>query len=460
MKKRSYRSVNVKKVDVNRLADAVRGERVVFSVDVGKERVLGAVTLEATEEVKLIVSWQHPEQTLPVVDLMVGLPAKELEVALEPSGTYGDPLRGLFLERGIQVHRVSPKRSHDAAEVYDGVPSWHDPKSAVLIGKLHLHGASEAWPVRPDEERDLAAMIGIMEMYDKQKHANLSRLESRLARHWPELTQNLELTRTTLLEVIKEYGSPDAVAADEKGARRLMRKVGGALLKDEKIDGVLESAQITIGMPATQLEVAAMQELAAEILRCRAKGRAAKASVEKMAEGQEPVRRMGAVIGKTTAAVLVSKTGDPARYASASSFVKALGLNLKERSSGKHQGQLKITKRGPGQCRYYLYLAALRLIMWDPVVKAWYHRKVERQAGKCKNKAVVAVMRKLAAAMWHVARGETFDSRKLFDAVKLGFEPTNEELSRSPAARETAGQAGSVAGFTHVVEALQNAGLI
>ncbi len=35
------------------------------------------------------------------------------------------------------------------------------------------------------------------------------------------------------------------------------------------------------------------------------------------------------------------------------------------------------------------------------------------------DKAVVAVSRKLALALWHVARGEAFDSSKLFDTRRL-----------------------------------------
>jgi hypothetical protein len=460
MKKRSYRSVNVKKVDVERLAEAVRDERIVFSVDIGKERVLGAVTVASTQDVKLIMSWRHPEQTLEVVDLVSGLPVVEVEAALEPSGTYGDALRWQLAQCGIGVHRVSPKRCHDAAEVYDGVPSSHDPKSSVLIGTLHLHGVSEPWQVRPEDERDLAAAIGIMQMFDKQEHANLNRLEARVSRHWPELPQGLGLKRRTVLELIKEFGSPQAVAAQEQTAQHLMRRIGGSLLKEEKIDNVLESARTTIGMPPTQVETVAMQELAAEILRSRAKGREAKAAVEKMVQGLRPAQRMAPVIGKTTAAVLVSKVGDPTRYESAGSFVKALGLNLKERSSGKLQGQLKITKRGPGLCRFYLYLAAMRLIMWDPVVKLWYKRKVARQAGKMKNKAVVAVMRKLAAALWHVARGEVFDSTKLFDAVRLGYQPANAEPSKPPVDQKVAvGQVQSIADFNRAVEAVFEASL-
>ncbi|MGH8522516.1 MAG: hypothetical protein ACREU9_14085, partial [Gammaproteobacteria bacterium] len=42
---------------------------------------------------------------------------------------------------------------------------------------------------------------------------------------------------------------------------------------------------------------------------------------------------------------------DPRAYANSGSYCKAFGLNLKERSSGQHKGQIKITKRGSGPAR-------------------------------------------------------------------------------------------------------------
>ena len=100
-------------------------------------------------------------------------------------------------------------------------------------------------------------------------------------------------------------------------------------------------------------------------------------------------------------------------YEEPTSLVKALGLNLKERSSGKYKGELKITKRGPGICRFYLYLAVLRLIVWEPELKKWYDAKVLRDGGKVKNKAIIALMRKVVRALWHVARGAEFDASLL-----------------------------------------------
>ena len=92
-------------------------------------------------------------------------------------------------------------------------------------------------------------------------------------------------------------------------------------------------------------------------------------------------------------------------------------------SSGKYTGTMHITKRGSSTARQYLYLAALRMVKDCEVVKAWFERKRGRDGGKGKGgKGIVAVMRKLAAALWHVARGACFDPRKLYNVSLLGLE--------------------------------------
>lgn len=418
MKKRIYRGVNVKKVNGEKLGEAVQGKRVVFGLDVAKEAMAGSVAI-GREEVILNVKWSHPAETNDLLELVAGLPAASVEVAMEPSGTYGDALKYQFGLRGVPVYRVSPKRSHDAAEVFDGVPSWHDVKSAGLLARLHLDGASEPWRDRPDKERELVAAIRTMEMYDGQENNNSNRLEALLASHWPEATQHLRLKSATLVAMVKHFGGPQRVAIQASQAKALMRRVGRGGVKEETIEAIVISASTTVGVPLIEAETRMLQTLAQEILRCRKAANKARAEVERLSEAHEAAGRMGQLIGKATAAVLVSKAGDPQEYASANSLVKSLGLNLKERSSGKHKGQLKITKRGSNVCRYYLYLAALRLIQDDPVVRAWYDKKVARDGGRMKNKAVIAVVRKLVKGLWHVARGEPFDARLLFDTSKL-----------------------------------------
>ena len=45
--------------------------------------------------------------------------------------TYGDGLRALLMSRGVSVFMQSPKRVHDAREVFDGVPQLTQPISST-----------------------------------------------------------------------------------------------------------------------------------------------------------------------------------------------------------------------------------------------------------------------------------------------------------------------------------------
>ena len=424
MSKRKYRAVDVKEASVEGLLSRLASDRVIVGVDVAKHNMFATVMDEA-QKVHATVRWRHPEETrLFVAHLgeLRGIGAS-VEVAMEPSGVYGDALRFEIERAGFEVFRVNPKRSHDAAEVYDGVPSLHDAKSAAIVAKLHIDSASERWSIRSDQERELDAAVRVAEVFTKQFQQNRNRLEALTARHWPELTEILDLDSATLLELLATFGGPAGVAQKAKAAGELMRDVGGTMLDPAKIERVLATAATTIGQPQIEEERRMVQALAIEARRNQQEARRAVLRIEKLTEKEGAVRELRPVIGKKTAAVVVASVGDPRNYESAAAYVKSLGLNLKEHSSGEKKGGLHITKRGPGIVRMMLYLAVLRMIQADEVVRAWYARKVARMGGEQKSKAIVAVMRKLAGALWHVARGSKFDSRKLFDAERLGVKP-------------------------------------
>ena len=68
--------------------------------------------------------------------------------------------------------------------------------------------------------------------------------------------------------------------------------------------------------------------------------------------------------------------------------------------------------------RRWLYLAALRLMKQDQVVRAWVDHKAQRSGGM-KMKAIIALMRKIVSSLRHVTDGNPFDSTKLFDVERL-----------------------------------------
>ena len=189
-----------------------------------------------------------------------------------------------------------------------------------------------------------------------------------------------------------------------------MQAWGGHFLKTDKIVQVIDSAVNTLGQPCIEAERRYLQALATEMQHSRRQSQAAKQMLEASVVADEGLKEMASLIGKLTTAILIGLHLDPRNFSNAHGFLKALGLNLTEKSSGQYHGQLKISKRGSAVARKYLYLAALRLIQKDPLIGEWYRSKADP---KIKMKTVIACLRKLAKALWHVARGERFDARKL-----------------------------------------------
>ena len=413
MKKRTYRAKNVNKINWTQITERLTGELSVFAIDVAKQKQYALLT-NADNSVSELLWWNHPEQTPEVLSILEGLSCP-LEVVMESTGTYGDALRYQFRHSGFSIYQMNAKRVSDAQEVYDGVPSMHDAKSATVITRLHREGLSKLWVELTDEERSMNALRREYDMHQTHYQRNQNRLEAFISRHWPEVGELLDLDSVTLENLLLEYGSPERIAADAEAAAQKMRSWGKSQLKDEKIRKVIQSACHTLGQPCTDSEVHYLQALAEEMRHSRLQQKQAKKALECCIENDDELKQLGNIIGMVTTAILLGCHLDPRNYDCAGSFQKALGLNLKEKSSGRHVGQLKLTKRGSSIARSYLYFATLRLIKNNPVVKAWYLNKVDSRA---KNKTVIAVMRKLAKALWYVGRGEPFDANKLFTLVE------------------------------------------
>lgn len=416
MRKRSYRAETFQQIDLEQLEGRLP-DRVVVGIDIAKS-VMYASLMDESEEIVAVLKWDHLAESRRVVRWLARL-APVSEVAMEPSGTYGDALRACLESADLGVFRVSPKMVKDAREIYDGVPSCHDAKASATVAWLHLCGRSERWEALSDLDRGLKAAAGTLSLHDSAFRRSQNCLEAQLARFWPEVTKLLALDSVALLELLSRFGGPESVAAHTAKAKQCLREVGRSLLKEEKIQQILETAQETLGVPMIEEERRALRELAGEARHRQKAVHAAKRRLEAASCRDLPTQRMAIQIGRLTAAMVTIELGSLLKYANTGSLLKAAGLNLKEVSSGRRQGQLAITKRGPHRLRQYLYLAVLRWIQKDQVARAWYEQKVQRDGGQIKAKALVALMRKLLRGLWWVARGEVFNSTKLFDVRRL-----------------------------------------
>lgn len=414
MARRVYQTVAVKKVVLEQVIASLAEGAVQAGSDIGKEVIL---TVLRDSRGKFSKAWKtrQPSELRELVGLLAELSGQRpLVVAMESTGTYGDAFRQGLSDAGVAVERVSGKAVKDYAEIFDGVPSNHDGKDAAMIAELASLGKGRAWPYRPRSawEGELAGQVEWLDMQQRIQQMWLGRLEGLLARHWPEATRLVRLSSVTLHRALAHYGGPQELADDGEAAARL-RRWGGKFLEEKKVASLLESARTTVGVRMTEEDRRRMQRYAEEALKARQEICGAKRALKKLAEQDEILQRQAAAVGTATACVLRVGVGCVRQYSSAGAYRKALGLNLKERSSGKHKGKLKVTKRGPSLARRWLFFAAMRVLQ-KPPVRGWYEAKKARD-GDQGLKAVIGVMRKLALALYAVgARGQAFDPSRLF----------------------------------------------
>ena len=342
MKRRAYRATDVKDVRLEEVLKRAPAGAVTAGADIGKQAIYSVVrwsdgSFERPWKAK------NPEEVATLVGILRALAnRRELIVAMESTGSYGEPLRSKLAEAGLTVHRVGGKAAHDYAEVFDGVPSQHDGKDAAVIAELAAFGKATPWPFRAKSEweAEMASWVDWLDIQQNFQRMWIGRLESLLARHWPEATRVLEFSSVTLLRALAHYGGPAELAKDPQASARLA-SWGGYWLRKEKIEKFLASAAQTVGVAQGPEEARRMQQYAAMALAARSETRKARGELKRLAVGNEVIQRQAKAVGIGTACVLWVMLGDPKDYPCGEAYRKAMGLNLKERSSGKYQGHVE-----------------------------------------------------------------------------------------------------------------------
>ncbi|MCU6790652.1 transposase [Paenibacillus sp. WQ 127069] len=117
-------------------------------------------------------------------------------------------------------------------------------------------------------------------------------------------------------------------------------------------------------------------------------------------------------LGPIFIAAILSCAGDLRQYAHGRQLLRKASLNLAERMSGKHKGQIMLSKRGDATLRKYMYLATIVLVGTYPVFRQMHENNVQIRQMK-KQQSVFKLLGKLARIInGIVGRGETFSPEK------------------------------------------------
>jgi len=121
---------------------------------------------------------------------------------------------------------------------------------------------------------------------------------------------------------------------------------------------------------------------------------AIKELIDKDPDIRDKVKNVTTIKGVSliTAATVIAETDGFRNFENHKQLVSYAGLDVVFNSSGKHEGKTRISKKGNSHIRSGMYMPALSIVKYNPVLGALYYRLVEK--GKSGKVALIAVARK------------------------------------------------------------------
>lgn len=335
---------------------------------------------------------------------------------MEPTGHYWFNLADWLLEHQIEVVLVNPVTTHRNKENRDNSPSKNDPKDALVIADVVSRGYyTEYTPQEPVFDR-IKAMMSNREYWSKQSTSLGNRIVRWIDLYFPEFRSVFqEWDGVRSLATLKAFALPDdlrKLTAEEvmEGWRNQgMRRVAGVTGKAKAVE-LLHAASLSIGKSNTN--DAARQD----ILRLLRFYGETQRTLDEMQQELESLLELTPIanqlrsipgLGTITIASLLGCAGDLRCYAHGRQLLRRAGLNLAERTSGKHKGQIKLSKRGDSMLRKYLYMGIVHLLKHNADFKNWHI--CNQRKGMSKMKSLFNLIGKLARiVIGMMQRGETY----------------------------------------------------
>jgi transposase len=112
---------------------------------------------------------------------------------------------------------------------------------------------------------------------------------------------------------------------------------------------------------------------------------------------------------------VVAAVGDVRRFSHSKKLVAYLGLNPSVSQSGNFEGSGALKRHGRGALRALLIQSGKKLLQVPNPLQKWGLAVTARRG---RNKAAVAVARKLCVALWHVLRGHVIGARERLDTLE------------------------------------------
>ncbi len=331
----------------------------------------------------------------------------EVVVGFESTGPYGEPLMHFLHKREVRLVQVNPAHTKRIKEVYDNSPNKTDDKDPKVIADLLELGRFLSVVIPEGTAAELRRLSHARERATKRRKALYNQLHDLVFLIFPEFLQVMhKLYSKTAHYLLKNYAAPGEILC--LGVNKLgeiFHKVSRGKLRKERAESLYFGAKGSVGLREAQSSmVFEIREVLNLIDSCDKFIKEIEAKLNDFLTEIPYSRYILSIkgFGVVTVAGLIGELGDFNNFKTIDELMKFAGLNLYELSSGEHQGQRRISKRGRPLIRKLLYFAALSAVRKGGVMHLRYQKYLQR--GMPKLKALTAISRKLLVIIFALVR--------------------------------------------------------
>lgn len=335
---------------------------------------------------------------------------EEIVVGFESTGPYAEPLMNFMAKKPIRLVQVNPMHTKRVKELTGNSPNKTDSKDPRVIADVMSLGHALTVVVPKGPAAELRRLTQARQRASKNRTAMVNQLHHLVYVVFPEFTQIIKtITSKSSLYLLKHHPSPeDIVALGFEHLQTLLKKVSFGQLKQCQVMALFEAAGNTAGIEEGKESI--LTEIRYLVSCIERESQFMSRLEEQMSQYLKSIPYSQSIlsikgIGEVTAAGLIGEVDDFTQFKTISEIMKLAGLDLYEISSGKHQGQRHISKRGRSYLRKLLFFIALNTIRTNGIMHENYIRMVNR--GMPKVKAVVAITRKLLRIIFAMVRNHT-----------------------------------------------------
>ena len=340
--------------------------------------------------------------------------AKRVVVGFESTGSYGIPLAHFLDRHNITTYMVNPVHTKRVKEIRDNSPGKTDQKDPSVIADIMQLGCTLSVIIPKGTAAVLRNLVQARERANEMKNSCHNKMQELIFQIFPEFHLHIKnLLSKTARYLLEHHTLPEQLAQltiDELST--ILRKVSRGRFSTEKASELLDAARnhggIFEGSSIIALEIRQLIQSINNIQDFIDDLEAQIKDTLKTVPSSKPILSLKG-IGAVTTATILGETAAFDGFTNAAEVEKLAGLNLFEISSGKHKGQVRISKRGRSLLRKALYFAALNVVKKQGAYHDKYQDYLKR--GMLKNKALIAIARKLVRVIFAMVRDNTeFDS--------------------------------------------------